>query len=143
MSSDSTTGPNRSANVAAIPVDWVVPGSADAEGEAGEGGRVVELTEAAQEEVRRLLVTEGKPGLRLGIKGGGCSGLSYLLEFTDVQEGDTVLDFGDFKVFLDRKSTIYLRGITLDHQSGLDGRGFVFQNPQAANTCGCGESFSL
>jgi iron-sulfur cluster assembly protein len=104
---------------------------------------VVTLTDAAQAEVRRLIVEEGKPGLRLGIKGGGCSGLSYLLEFTEEREGDTVIDFGDFKVFLDRKSTIYLRGITLDHQSGLSGRGFVFHNPQASNTCGCGESFSL
>ncbi|MCS5635311.1 MAG: iron-sulfur cluster assembly accessory protein [Myxococcota bacterium] len=101
------------------------------------------LTEAAETEVRRLIESEGQPGLRLGIKGGGCSGLSYLLEFTDQRDGDTVIDFSDFKVFLDRKSTIYLRDITLDHQGGLDGRGFVFHNPQASNTCGCGESFSL
>ena len=101
------------------------------------------LTPAAQDEVRRLIVQEGKPGLRLGIKGGGCSGLSYRLEFTDEEDGDTVLEFDGFKVFLDKKSTIYLSGITLDFQSGLDGRGFVFANPQASNTCGCGESFSI
>ena len=123
-----------------MPADWVLPSdSAPAE----PVGDVVTLTEAAQEEVRRLIASEGHAGLRLGIKGGGCSGLSYLLEFTEEREGDTVIDLGDFKVFLDRKSTIYLRGITLDHQSGLEGRGFVFHNPQAANTCGCGESFSL
>lgn len=106
---------------------------------------VVTLTEAARNEVERLLAGKGEPelGLRLGIKGGGCSGLSYLLDFTPEQEGDTVVDAGSFKIFLDRKSTIYLSGIELDHQGGLQGRGFVFHNPMATNTCGCGESFSI
>ena len=106
---------------------------------------VVKLTDAAQIEVRRLLTERNDPaiGLRLGIKGGGCSGLSYVLDFTSVEEGDTVVEYGDFKVFLDRKSTIYLSGIVLDHQGGLQGRGFVFDNPMASNTCGCGESFSI
>lgn len=106
---------------------------------------LIELTDAASVEVRRLLTTDehqGK-GLRLGIKGGGCSGLTYVLDFTEQQEGDTVVNFDGFEVFLDRKSTIYLQGITLDHQGGLTGKGFVFQNPAATNTCGCGESFSL
>ena len=80
---------------------------------------------------------------RLGIKGGGCSGLSYSLGFTEQQEGDTVIDFEDFKVFLDRKSTIYLKGIVLDFKEGLQGKGFVFTNPNASSTCGCGESFSV
>lgn len=106
---------------------------------------LVNLTPAAVAEVRRLLTlpeNAGK-GLRLGIKGGGCSGLSYVLEFTEAEEHDTHLPFEDFEVLLDRKSTIYLSGITLDHQAGLQGKGFVFQNPHATNTCGCGESFSL
>jgi iron-sulfur cluster assembly protein len=107
--------------------------------------KLVTLTESAQLEVQRLIDAEdtAEVGLRLGIKGGGCSGLSYVLDFTAPQEGDTVIDYGGFKVYLDRKSTIYLSGIRLDHQSGLDGRGFVFENPMASNTCGCGESFSL
>lgn len=138
MASDSPAGRS---GLASMPVDWTLPGDGAADGE--DGGPVIILTESAQQEVRRLIVEEGQPGLRLGIKGGGCSGLSYMLEFTGEQEGDTVIDFEGFKVFLDRKSTIYLRGITLDHQSGLEGRGFVFHNPQASNTCGCGESFSL
>lgn len=106
---------------------------------------VVDLTEAAKTEVRRLLSEEGDPtlGLRLGIKGGGCSGLSYHLDFTPEQDGDTVVDFGDFRVYLDRKSTIYLAGTRLDHEGGLSGKGFVFHNPMASNTCGCGESFSI
>ena len=107
--------------------------------------KVVHLTASAQVEVLRLLAERAEPGtgLRLGIKGGGCSGLSYVLDFTLTSEGDTILEYPGFQVFLDRKSTIYLSGITLDHQSGLQGKGFVFQNPMAANTCGCGESFSL
>ena len=136
MSSNSDTNdPNR----VALPAEWAL----NDEASAPEGEPIINLTETAEAEVRRLIESEGQPGLRLGIKGGGCSGLSYLLEFTDQCEGDTVIDFSDFKVFLDRKSTIYLRDITLDHQGGLDGRGFVFHNPQASNTCGCGESFSI
>jgi iron-sulfur cluster assembly protein len=107
--------------------------------------QVVTLTPAAEQQVRELVAEANEPGigLRLGIKGGGCSGLTYVLDFTEHREGDTILEFEGFKVFLDRKSTIYLSGITLDHQSGLSGRGFVFQNPMATNTCGCGESFSI
>ena len=133
MSSSSDT------NRLALPAEW----SLNDDSSQPQGDPIITLTDSAQEEVRRLIESEGQPGLRLGIKGGGCSGLSYLLEFTDQREGDTVIDFSDFKVFLDRKSTIYLRDITLDHQGGLDGRGFVFHNAQASNTCGCGESFSL
>jgi len=108
-------------------------------------GNVVILTPAAQKEVRQLLLGEemvGK-GLRLGIKGGGCSGLSYILDFTAQEEGDTVVPYDGFDIYLDRKSTIYLAGTILDYQAGLTGRGFAFSNPMASNTCGCGESFSI
>jgi iron-sulfur cluster assembly protein len=107
--------------------------------------KLVNLTTSAQSEVSRLLNEPENAGkfLRLGIKGGGCSGLTYVLEFTEPREGDTQVPYEDFAVLLDRKSTIYLGGITLDHQGGLNGKGFVFQNPHATNTCGCGESFSL
>lgn len=107
--------------------------------------QVVELTESAQAEVKRLVEAEGKAGvgLRLGVKGGGCSGLSYKLEFDTKKDGDTVIPYPGFNVFLDKKSTIYLRGVKLDHQKGLAGKGFVFHNPNATNTCGCGESFSV
>lgn len=130
------------ASKVSTPLDWPTPAVSEA-AETGNTDSVVQLTPAAQEEVRRLIEAEGQPGLRLGIKGGGCSGLSYHMEFTDEQEGDTIVPFDGFNVFLDRKSTIYLSGITLDYQSGLEGRGFVFHNPQASNTCGCGESFSI
>ncbi len=107
--------------------------------------KVVALTPSAQVEVRRLIKAENKPGLglRLGVKGGGCSGFAYKLEFDQKKEGDMVVTFEDINVYLDRKSVIYLRGITLDHQQGLAGKGFVFNNPNATNTCGCGESFSV
>ena len=106
--------------------------------------QLINITDSALNEVRRLLPSEDPDyGLRLGIKGGGCSGLSYVLELSEKDEKDTVLDYDGFQVYLDPKSTIYLSGITLDFQSGLQGKGFVFQNPMAANTCGCGESFSL
>ena len=105
---------------------------------------LINITDVALEEVKRLLKTEEPEyGLRLGIKGGGCSGLSYRLEFTEYKEGDTILDHDGVPVYLDRKSTIYLGGITLDFKGGLLGKGFVFHNPHATNTCGCGESFMV
>ena len=108
-------------------------------------GNIVILTPIAQGEIRRLLQSEANAGkgLRLGIKGGGCSGLSYILDFTPLEEGDTVIAYDGFEIYLDRKSIVYLKDIILDYQGGLTGKGFVFSNPMASNTCGCGESFSL
>ena len=108
-------------------------------------GEFVQITPKASEEVKKLIAAEGNPeiGLRLGVKGGGCSGLSYSLDFTPREKGDTVIDSDGFNVFMDPKSLIYLKGMQLDFQGGLNGKGFVFQNPNAASTCGCGESFSL
>jgi iron-sulfur cluster assembly protein len=105
----------------------------------------VTLTDGAKAEVRRLLETENRQGqgLRLGVAGGGCSGLVYKVEFDTRRDGDVVVACDGFDVLLDRKSTIYLRGVTLDHKAGLSGRGFVFHNPNATNTCGCGESFAV
>ncbi len=105
----------------------------------------VKITPKACEEVKRLIKAEGKPeiGLRLGVKGGGCSGLSYDLQFTPQEKGDTILEGDGFQVFMDAKSMIYLKGMQLDFQDGLQGKGFVFVNPNASSTCGCGESFSI
>ncbi|MGD9546445.1 MAG: HesB/IscA family protein [Candidatus Krumholzibacteriia bacterium] len=112
---------------------------------AAEKDRPVVLTPAAVAEVKRLLAAEAEPGLglRLGVAGGGCSGLTYRTEFSARRDGDVVVPEDGFEVYLDRKSAIYLRGITLDHQSGLGGKGFQFHNPNATNTCGCGESFAV
>jgi len=106
---------------------------------------LVTITEAAIAELRNLAETEGvgKDGVRLGVKGGGCSGFSYVLEFDLQRDGDNIIEEGGLRFFLDRKSAIYLKGIVLDYRSGLKGKGFSFQNPNAASTCGCGESFSV
>ena len=107
---------------------------------------IVNLTEKAIAEVQRLFIEDKKDpkyGLRLGIVGGGCSGLSYSIDFDEKKERDNILYFDDVKVFIDIKSSIYLKGVTLDYKDGLNGKGFVFINPNATNTCGCGESFAV
>ena len=105
------------------------------------------LTERAAQEVFSIKEKNSIPAthsLRLGVKGGGCSGLSYVLAFDDVQkEKDIVLEKQGVKIFIDQKSMFYLSGTTLDFTEGLNGRGFVFNNPQAAKTCGCGSSFGV
>jgi iron-sulfur cluster assembly protein len=111
-----------------------------------EQSNIVNLTEKAIEQVKSIFATESKGeeyGLRLGVVGGGCSGLSYKIDFDTKNEKDNVLEFDGVKVFIDLKSSIYLKGVTLDFKDGLNGKGFVFVNPNAANTCGCGESFSV
>ncbi len=82
--------------------------------------------------------------IRVGVKGGGCSGLSYELDF-DFEEkpGDQVFDNDGIRIVCDKKSFLYLIGTELDHSDGLDGKGFEFRNPNATRVCGCGESFSL
>ena len=107
---------------------------------------LIKLTDSAVGEVQRLLAAEADPadmGLRLGIKGGGCSGLSYMLDLDKQKERDTVIAQDGFQVFMDPKSTIYLSDVVLDFDGGLGGKGFVFKNPMATNTCGCGESFAI
>jgi iron-sulfur cluster assembly protein len=107
---------------------------------------LISITEKAIEQIKTISSNEnpdGTKGLRLAVTGGGCSGLSYKIEFSDRKEKDNILDFGGVKVLIDPKSVIYLKGIVLDYKDGLNGKGFVFDNPNAKNTCGCGESFSL
>jgi iron-sulfur cluster assembly protein len=105
------------------------------------------LTERAAEEVRSIKEKNNIPethSLRLGVKGGGCSGLSYVLAFDDIiKEKDIILEKLGVKILIDQKSMFYLSGTTLDFTDGLNGRGFVFNNPQAAKTCGCGSSFGV
>ena len=82
--------------------------------------------------------------LRVGVKGGGCSGLSYEMDFDDtITEMDEVVDLGPLKVVIDKKSILYLFGTELQYSDGLNGKGFNWVNPNASRTCGCGESFSL
>tara|TARA_Y100000780_G_C13660211_1_gene408253 strand:- start:742 stop:1071 length:330 start_codon:yes stop_codon:yes gene_type:complete len=105
---------------------------------------IVDITESAYNMAKSQL--ENDDNLRLQVKGGGCSGMSYELfseEADKVQEIDTVIDYPDFKVVIDQKSLIYLKGLELDYEGGLEGSGFRFSNPNAVTTCGCGESFSV
>ena len=82
--------------------------------------------------------------LRVGVKGGGCSGLSYTMDFDDViTDMDEVIDLNMMKVVVDKKSVLYLYGTQLEYSDGLNGKGFHWVNPNASRTCGCGESFSL
>ena len=106
---------------------------------------IINLSESAKEELKRLLEKEieKKEGVRLSLLAGGCSGLSYHMEFDNKKEKDLVDDCGGIKVIIDPKSALYINGITVDYQGGLQGRGFVFTNPNATKSCGCGTSFSV
>ena len=107
----------------------------------------IAVTDKAAEKLCELMVAEKKDptvyGLRLGVQGGGCSGLTYNIRFdTQPRERDRIYQFGDVRVFVDPKSFIYLHGMTLDYQETLMQQGFVFVNPNATKSCGCGTSFS-
>lgn len=107
---------------------------------------MVTVTDAAKKKALRLMEDDGKDGffIRVGVEGGGCSGLMYKLTFDneEKEEDKSFIDNG-IKVVVDKKSYLYLIGTTLDFSGGLNGKGFVFNNPNAGRTCGCGESFSL
>ena len=105
------------------------------------------LTESAASHISEMLVddtTNTGKSLRVYVEGGGCSGLSYKLDFdNESQEGDQEFESNGYKVVCDMKSFLYLCGTELDFTDGLNGKGFQFNNPNASRTCGCGESFSL
>ena len=107
----------------------------------------IKITEKAKKQVKQIMTENDIPadyGLRIGVKGGGCSGMTYHLGFDGEQkEGDTVINFDDVKLYVDGKSLFYLTGTELDYSDGLNGKGFVFNNPNASKTCGCGESFGV
>lgn len=106
----------------------------------------VRLSDKALKEVKRLMAENNVPenfALRIGVKGGGCSGLSYTLGFDGESKAtDTVLEQDGVNIFIDMKSMMYLSGTLLDYMDGLEGRGFTFKNPNATRTCHCGSSFS-
>ncbi|MBI2094974.1 MAG: iron-sulfur cluster assembly accessory protein [Candidatus Omnitrophica bacterium] len=107
---------------------------------------MIQLTEKAQEEVHKLLALQNKPGLflRLGVKGGGCSGMTYDVKIDDrLSESDRSFEMGDLKVVCDVKSLLYLDRMTVDYSTDLVGGGFRFINPNATGSCGCGTSFSV
>ena len=108
---------------------------------------MVTVTEQARNKIIELKEKEGKSasdGIRVAVEGGGCSGLMYDLVFdTEELESDQVFEDNDVKIFVDKKSLLYLIGTELDFSDGLNGKGFEFKNPNASRTCGCGESFAV
>jgi iron-sulfur cluster assembly protein len=109
---------------------------------------MITISEEAMEHLNNLMNQEGitfdSHHLRVGVKGGGCSGLSYVMDFdTTIESTDEIINLDKLKVVIDRKSVLYLYGTELQYSGGLNGKGFQWSNPNASRTCGCGESFSL
>ena len=109
---------------------------------------MIQVSEKAKMKAIELMSEDGydasKDYIRVGVKSGGCSGLSYDLSFdNEEKENDKVFENNNIKIIVDKKSFLYLVGTELDYSGGLNGAGFVFKNPNANRTCGCGESFSL
>ncbi|APG60934.1 HesB/IscA family protein [Christiangramia salexigens] len=109
---------------------------------------MIKVSEEAKRKISTLMSEEGfqvgTDYVRVGVKSGGCSGLSYELKFDkSMAEDDKVFEDNDVKIIVDKRSVLYLAGTILEFSGGLNGKGFVFNNPNAQRTCGCGESFSL
>ncbi|MEI7767866.1 MAG: iron-sulfur cluster insertion protein ErpA [Phycisphaerae bacterium] len=105
----------------------------------------IALTETAAKEIKSIIEAQGlqNVSLRIGVKGGGCSGFSYVLDLTEsAAENDEKFDSHGIPVVVDRKSYLYLNGTEIDFRDEIMGRGFVFKNPNSTHTCGCGSSFS-
>jgi len=105
----------------------------------------VRFTENAVEAVKQIRIDENVPAghyLRVGIKGGGCSGMTYVLGFDEPGEHDQVFEQGGVEMIMDKRHALYLLNMEVDFQDGLNARGFMFNNPNASDTCGCGTSFS-
>jgi iron-sulfur cluster assembly protein len=109
---------------------------------------MIKVSDTAKSRISQLMTDDGyniaNDFVRVGVKSGGCSGLSYELTFDNTKsENDTLVEDSPVKIIIDKKSFLYLVGTTLEYSGGLNGKGFVFNNPNANRTCGCGESFSL
>ena len=109
---------------------------------------MIKVSDHAKEKAIQLMTEDGfKPFedyIRVGVKSGGCSGLEYVLKFDNVKtDADQIFEDNGIKIIVDKKSILYLAGTTLEYSGGLNGKGFIFNNPNANRTCGCGESFSL
>ena len=106
----------------------------------------ISISENAAKHVRNFLSVEGRQSgvLRVAVKGGGCSGLTYVLDIVEeAREGDKVIEQSGVTLAVDRKSYVFLAGTELDYSGGLNGKGFIFNNPNAKKACGCGTSFSV
>ncbi|MBK7440369.1 MAG: iron-sulfur cluster assembly accessory protein [Bacteroidetes bacterium] len=104
----------------------------------------ISLTESAIKEIKHIITEKNIPaeyGLRVGVKGGGCSGMSYVLGFDLQKENDNLYQLGDINIIMEKSHGMYLAGMEIDFVDGLNNRGFSFNNPNATKTCGCGTSF--
>jgi iron-sulfur cluster assembly protein len=109
---------------------------------------MIKVSDQAKAKAIQLMTEDGfKPFedyIRVGVKSGGCSGLEYVLKFDNEKtDSDQIFEDNEIKIIVDKKSILYLAGTILEYSGGLNGKGFVFNNPNASRTCGCGESFSL
>ncbi|MCJ8497492.1 iron-sulfur cluster assembly accessory protein [Chryseobacterium salipaludis] len=109
---------------------------------------MIKVSDQAKEKAVQLMTEDGfrpyEDYIRVGVKSGGCSGLEYVLKFDNEKtDTDQVFEDNGIKIIIDKKSVLYLAGTILEYSGGLNGKGFVFNNPNASRTCGCGESFSL
>jgi iron-sulfur cluster assembly protein len=107
---------------------------------------MIEISEGAARKIKSLMAKQGitDGGLRVGVKGGGCSGLSYTFAWEkEARTGDEVFEGNGAKIFVDKKSYLFLKGTTLDYDTSLVSKGFIFNNPNAKASCGCGTSFSV
>jgi iron-sulfur cluster assembly protein len=143
MSNMVTIGSKPAEGMSAVQPQSAPPGSAGAL----PPGQALQLTERAIQRVRIAMAKEGvspdEGGLRLGVMGGGCSGLSYSIKFdSQPRERDRIYEFDGVRVFVDPKSFLYLHGMTLDYEETLMRQGFNFINPNSTRSCGCGSSFS-
>lgn len=106
---------------------------------------LITLTDSALNELKRLSNEQPVPGkcIHIGVKGGGCSGLTYLLDYQETQPNDLVFDYDGLQIAIAPAHAIYLDGVKLDFGTGLNNRGFIFENPNASESCGCGTSFAV
>ncbi len=103
------------------------------------------ISDRAADEIRKIMTTKEIPegfSLRVGVRGGGCSGMSYILGFDRMRDHDTSFEIEGITVYMDKRHGLYLMGTVVDYHDGLNARGFTFENPNATKTCGCGSSFA-
>ncbi len=105
----------------------------------------LKISEYAVSELKQLIAkeTSGKTGIRVGVKGGGCSGLTYILDVDNPTDQDLVMELDGLQVMVNKAQHLYLAGVELTYDKGLNNRGFIFENPNAKETCGCGTSFAV
>lgn len=105
----------------------------------------INISDRASDEIKNIMNTKEIPdgfGLRVGVRGGGCSGMSYVLGFDKVRDHDMLFEVDGISIYIDKRHGLYLFGTTIDYHDGLNARGFTFENPNATTTCGCGSSFA-